>query len=300
MAEAQVQTPLSALRIDRLVTPLKQHRGPRWLIPAVLLVTALVLFGSSLSRRAPTVVRVAEVRAPQLEAPRAELSAAGYVDSRRRAVIAPRLPGRLVDVTVKVGEFVKQGQVVARLDDGDARVVLSRAEAEVRAAEARLAAARARITHAQRTPKGTWSLAKLGVIPHARFLNVEPSGSALQEELDAAKAHFAAALRAREGARLQLSHTVVRAPREGTVARMLAGEGAVLASVTREGASLGGILELVDLDTLEVEAEVSEEQRSQLRAGQPALIFLEAVPHRAFPGRVGTVPSARERSRRPP
>ncbi|WP_164017638.1 efflux RND transporter periplasmic adaptor subunit [Pyxidicoccus trucidator] len=296
MAEAQAQTPLSALRIDRSASPLKRRRRLRWLIPAALLLAVLVLLGVSLSRRAPT-VRVAEVRAPLPGEQQTELSAAGYVDSRRRSVIAPQVPGRLVDVTVEEGEPVKKGQVIARLDNRDARVVLARAEAEVRAARARLAAAHAESANARRTTERTRNLAKQGAIPSAELLDIETAGSASRESVNAANALLLVALRAREGARLQLSHTVVRAPFDGTVARKLADEGAVLAPAALEGTDLGGIIELVDLDALEVEAEVSEEQLSRIQTGQPALIFLDAFPDRAFPALVGTVRPAIDRSK---
>ncbi|WP_241758974.1 efflux RND transporter periplasmic adaptor subunit [Pyxidicoccus parkwayensis] len=268
----------------------------RWLIPVVLLLAVLVLAGVSVTRRAPT-VRVAEVREPLPGEQQTELSAAGYVDSRRRSVIAPQIPGRLMDVTVEEGEPVKEGQVIARLDDQDARNVLSRAEAEVRAAQARLAAARAQAENAQRTTERTENLAKQGVIPHSELLDVETAGSAAREELNAAHAELGVAIRAREGARLQLAHTVVRAPFDGTVARKLADEGAVLAPAALAGTNLGGIVELVDLDALDVEAEVSEQQLSHIQEGQPALIFLDAFPDRAFLASVTTVRPAIDRSK---
>lgn len=296
MAEAQAHNPLSALRIDRSAAPLKRRRRLRWLLPALLLLALCALAAVSFVRRAPT-VRVAEVREPLPGEQQTELSASGYVDSRRRSVIAPQLAGRLVDVTVEEGEPVKEGQVIARLDDRDARVALLRAEAEVGAAVARLAAARAQSANAARTTQRTQNLAKQGVIPRAELLDVETAGQAALEELNAATAQLGAARRAWEAARLQLSHTVVRAPFTGTVARKLADEGAVLAPAALEGTNLGGIIELVDLDALEVEAEVSEEQLSRIRAGQPALIFLDAFPEKAFPARVGTVRPAIDRSK---
>lgn len=296
MAEAQPQTPLSTLRIDRAAAPLKRRRLRRWLVPGLFALAVALLVAVSISRRAPT-VRVVEVREPLPGEQQTELSAAGYVDSRRRSVIAPQIPGRLVDVTVEEGEAVKAGQVIARLDDRDARVALERAEAEVRAAEARLAVTRAQAANAQRTTNRTRNLARQGVIPSAQLLDVETAGSAALEELNAASAQLVAARRAREAARLQLSHTVVRAPFTGTVARKLADEGAVLAPAALEGTNLGGIIELVDLGALEVEAEVSEEQLSRIRAGQPALIFLDAFPDRAFSATVGTVRPAIDRSK---
>ncbi len=296
MAVAQAQNPLSALRIDRSAAPMKRRRQLRWLIPLALLLALAALIAVSAARRAPT-VRVAEVREPLPGEQQTELSASGYVDSRRRSVIAPQIAGRLVDVTVEEGEPVKPGQVIARLDDQDARVALLRAEADVAAAAARLAAARAQAANAARTTQRTQSLARQGFIPQAQLLDVETAGQAAQEELNATAAQLDAARRARDAARLQLSHTVVRAPFAGTVARKLADEGAVLAPAALEGTNLGGIIELVDLDALEVEAEVSEEQLSRIRPGQPALIFLDAFPDAAFPARVGTVRPAIDRSK---
>ncbi|MBN9685543.1 MULTISPECIES: efflux RND transporter periplasmic adaptor subunit [unclassified Corallococcus] len=296
MADAQSQTALSALRIDRSAAPMKRRRRLRWLIPVGLLVAVLVLVAGAVTRRAPT-VRVAEVREPLPGEQQTELSASGYVDSRRRSVIAPLVAGQLVEVAVEEGEPVRRGQVIARLDDRDARVVLDRAEAAVRASEAQLASSEAQALNAQRTTQRTRNLARQGVVPRAQLLDVETAGRATQEALNLARAQLAVARRASEAARLQLSHTVVRAPFDGTVSKKLANEGAVLAPAALTGTNLGGIVELVDLHALEVEAEVSEEQLSRIRIGQPALIFLDALPGRAFPGQVATVRPAIDRSK---
>jgi multidrug efflux pump subunit AcrA (membrane-fusion protein) len=95
-----------------------------------LLLALAVLLAGALARRAPT-VQVAEVREARPGEQQTELSAAGYVDSRRRSVLAPIIPGRLDAVLVEEGDVVEEGQVVARLDDRDARAALQQARAEV-------------------------------------------------------------------------------------------------------------------------------------------------------------------------
>ncbi|WP_223632435.1 efflux RND transporter periplasmic adaptor subunit [Corallococcus sp. EGB] len=296
MTDAQSQTALSALRIDRSAVPMKHRRRRRWLLPAAALLAVLVLAAVAVARRAPT-VRVAEVREPLPGEQQTELSASGYVDSRRRSVIAPLIAGQLVKVAVEEGEAVRQGQVIARLDDRDARVVLDRAEAGVRASEAQLAASEAQTLNAERTTARTRTLASQGAVSRAQLLDVETAGRATEEALNLARAQLSVARRARDAARLQLTHTVVRAPFDGTVARKLANEGAVLAPAALTGINLGGIIELVDLRALEVEAEVSEEQLSRIHTGQPTLIFLDALPRQAFPGQVATVRPAIDRSK---
>ncbi|WP_224250123.1 efflux RND transporter periplasmic adaptor subunit [Hyalangium gracile] len=296
MAEAQAaRARLEALRIDRSTHP-RRRRLRRWLVPAVLLFLVLAAVVMGLAGRAPT-VRVAEVREARPGEQQTELSAAGYVASKRRSIIAPLIPGRLVEVTVEEGDAVQKGQVLARLDDRDARVAILRAESEVLSAEARLAGAQVQALNARRTAARTRRLASAGAVAPAQLQDVETANRAAIAEGRAAEAQLGAARRAVEAARLQLTHTIVRAPFAGTVARKLADEGAVLAPAALEQANLGGIVELVDLQALEVQAEVSEEQLSRIEPGQPALIFLDAFPDRVFRARTGTVRPAIDRSK---
>jgi RND family efflux transporter MFP subunit len=258
-------------------------------------VLALVVTGLAMGR-APS-VRVAEVREARPGEQQTELSAAGYVASRRRSVIAPQVAGRLLEVAVDEGDAVKEGQVLARLDDRDARVAAARVRAELQAASQRLLAARATATRARSDLGRAEQLAKAGVVTRASLEEARAVASASSAEEQAAVAQFEAARRASEAASLQLSHTVVRAPFAGTVVRKLADEGAVLAPAALEQENIGGIVELVDLGALEVEAEVSEEQLPRIKLGQPALVFLDAFPDQAFRAKVRSIRPAIDRSK---
>src|SRR5262245_34866896 len=109
MAEAQVQR-LNALRIDRSAAPRRKllRRWPLWVALGVVLA---LIVGAGVLGRTPS-VRVAEVREARPGEQQTELTAAGYVSSRRRSVIAPQVPGRLVEVAVDEGDAVKEGQVL--------------------------------------------------------------------------------------------------------------------------------------------------------------------------------------------
>lgn len=283
---------LEALGIERGA----RRRRWRWWAPAlVVLLLAGAVVWVGLSR--PPAVAVTEVRQAQPGEQRTELSAAGYVASRRRSVVAPQVPGRLVSLEVNEGDAVEQGQVLARLDDRDARVALARVRAELQAARQRLEAARASALNARRERRRAEQLAGQQVITRADLDRVRTQARLARAEARAAAAQLAAARRAVEAAELQLAHTVVRAPFDGTVVSKLADEGAVLAPAALTQENVGGIVELVDLGALEVDAEVSEEQLSRVRPGQPALIFLEAFPEQAFTGAVRTVSPTIDRSK---
>ncbi|MCY1082332.1 efflux RND transporter periplasmic adaptor subunit [Archangium lansingense] len=294
MAEAQASR-LASLKIDRTARPRRKllRRWPLWVGLAVVL--ALVV-GAAVVGRAPS-VRVAEVREARPGEQQTELSAAGYVSSRRRSIIAPQVAGRLVEVAVEEGDAVKKGQVLARLDDRDARVGAARIRAELQAASQRLVAAQATATRARSDLARAERLARAQVITRASLEEAQALARASSAEEHAASAQLAAAREAAQAAELQLSHTVVRAPFAGTVVRKLADEGAVLAPAALEQENIGGIVELVDLGALEVEAEVSEEQLPRIELGQPALVFLDAYPDQAFAAKVRSVRPAIDRSK---
>jgi RND family efflux transporter MFP subunit len=261
-----------------------------------LVVVLALVGGMAVVGRAPS-VRVAEVREARPGEQQTELSAAGYVSSRRRSIIAPQVAGRLVEVAVEEGDAVEKGQVLARLDDRDARVAAARSRAEVQAASQRLVAARATATRARSDLARAEQLAKAQVVTRASLEEAQALASASSAEEQAASAQLAVAREVARGAELQLSHAVVRAPFAGTVVRKLAGEGAVLAPAALEQENIGGIVELVDLGALEVEAEVSEEQLPRIEVGQPALVFLDAYPEQAFAAKVRSVRPTIDRSK---
>lgn len=294
MAEAQAQR-LNALRIDRSAHPRRAH-WRRWLLPVALVLVLAFVLVSMVVGRAPT-VRVAEVREARPGEQQTELSAAGYVSSRRRSVIAPQVSGRLVEVAVEEGDAVEKGQVLARLDDRDARVGAARVRAELEAASQRLIAAQALATRARSDLGRAERLAEAGVVTRASLEEAQAGARASSAEEQAAMAQLTVARRAAEAAELQLAHTVVRAPFSGTVVRKLADEGAVLAPAALEQENIGGIVELVDLGALEVEAEVSEEQLPRIELGMPALVFLDAYPDQAFRAKVRSVRPAIDRSK---
>lgn len=295
MAEAGVGERLAELRIDR-TRRTARSRVRRRLLPAILALLVLAVAILVLATRAPA-VEVVQVREARPGEAVTELSASGYVASTRRSIIAPQIPGRLDEVLVDEGQQVQEGEIIARLDDADARVALLRSQAEESAARGRVEEARALVARSRRDLARTEQLTRSGALAGKALPDARNTFEAAEAQLASARAQHEASLRAVEAANLQLSHTTVRAPFTGTVVRKIADEGAVLAPAAITTSDVGGIVELVDLQGLEVEAEVSEEQLRRIERGQPALIFLDAYPDRVFRGEAGTVRPAIDRSK---
>lgn len=287
MADAQPDSRLSELAIDRSRPRRRRHPARRLALGlAVLALAALAAIALWLRPRA---VEVTQVRQAAPGESVTALTAAGYVAADRRSVVAPKAPGRLLKVEVDEGDRVGEGEVIARLDPLDAQIAQREAEAAVGVARASLAAAEAQAVQSERALVRAQKLERGGAITREALLDAKAARDTARAQAGAGAARLEEAQRALEAAKQRLEDTVIRAPFAGTVAKKLADEGAVLAPAAISERNVGGILELVDLGSLYVQAEVSEQQLGRIRVGEPALVFLDAVPGRAFRARAGAV-----------
>lgn len=294
MESQGLPTQVEDLQVDRRAASRRRRRGRWWIAAAAVLVLA---GAAILAATRPPSVAVGQVRALRPGEQQVQLTATGFVVSRRQSILAPKVPGRLKEVLVNEGTRVKVGQVIARLDPSDAQVALQRAEAERQSAAAEVAEAVAAEKRAERTYLRTGRLAQVGAATVEARDDAQTAFTSARAATRAARARVRAAEKGREAARLQLESTVVRAPFDGTVVRKIASEGAVLAPATVAQVDVGGIVELVDLEALEVDAEVGEEQLSRVRLGQPALVFLDAFADRVWRGEAASLRPSVDRSK---
>ena len=144
---------LDALRLDR-EPERRSRRWIGWVVVLAVLAGAGVGAWKWFTRERLVDVQVATVTERAAGTQAAVLNAAGYVTARRRATVSSKITGKVVEVNVEEGMAVKEGQVLARLDDSTARAALALAEAQAEAArhgvqenEAHLA--QARVTYGQ-------------------------------------------------------------------------------------------------------------------------------------------------------
>ena len=152
---------LSALRIDEGSRKAGGRKWFRWF--AVAIVAVLVVSGVVYAFKGDTpVVEVAPAHA-EAEAREILLNASGYVTPRRRATIAAKITGRVTQMIADEGLHVREGQVLATLDDSDARVRLNSAKADRDATAAALKDLQVQLENADRELRRTQSLEKQGV-----------------------------------------------------------------------------------------------------------------------------------------
>jgi RND family efflux transporter MFP subunit len=182
------------------------------------------------------------------------LPISGSLKAVNSAVVKARVFGELQGLTVREGDIVKAGQVIARVD-------VTEYAARMRQAQEQADAAKAQIDIAQRQYDNNQALMDKGFI----------SKSALDNSLNsltAAQATHKAAVAAVDVARKSLDDTVLRAPISGEVSQRLAQPGERVAVDAK-------IVEIVDLSRLELEATLSAADSVAVRVGQPALLRVE-------------------------
>lgn len=220
----------------------------------------------------------------------------GTQEARIASKLGFETQAALVEVRVDHGDRVEAGDLLARLDDGEARARLDKSQAGVAAAEAALAksealAARARVVAEQkrRVDQRRRSLVE------RQTVSIE---AAEQAELDArvGEADAAVAERDVEAARVALTAARAQAALDGVLYerhRLRAPFGGVVVARHRElGAVMNpgeALLTLVDPSSVWIQAFVDEARAGDLAVGQPAEVRLRSRPDRGFTGRVARI-----------
>src|SRR5580704_2573420 len=130
---------LGALRIDKDKRQERKAGKIFGIILAAILVVALVAGATFYSRNSAPIVEVAAAQKAGNAGPTALLNASGYITPRRRATIAAKITGRVIGVYFDEGTRVKEGQLLAKLDDSDAVRALESAKADRDASQAAIA-----------------------------------------------------------------------------------------------------------------------------------------------------------------
>lgn len=222
------------------------------------------------------------------------LNASGYVTARRRATVSSKVTGKVVEVHVEEGMAVKQGQVLARLDDTTYRRYLELAEAELGAARRNADESAVRLKQAQVTLGRTRSLMNDGLVGQADLDRDEAEVNALKARLDLYREQVAVSERQVAVRRNDLDDTVIRAPFSGIAVTKDAQPGEMVSPVSAGGGfTRTGISTIVDMASLEIEVDVNETYINRVTSGQPVEATIDAYPDWKIPAHVITmVPTA--------
>ena len=274
---------LEQLRIDRSSPAARPRRAKRlWLFlaAAVLLLAA----GALASRYAgETSVETVSVTTAYPYQAVTLLNAAGYVVAQRKAAIASKATGRLEWLGVVEGSVVKEGEVIARIENRDVSASAEQARANVAVARAELHDAESAYKRAKELVAQKYVSPSALDAAEARYLK--------------AKAGVSAAQAGARVAEVAVEQTLIRAPFDGVVLTKNANVGDTVTPFSASIDTKGAVVTVADMATLEVEADVSESNLQKISVNQPCEIQLDAFPEMRFRGTVARLVPTVDRSK---
>ena len=284
---------LSALKIDERARRGPQRHGRRVLVIVAVGLLALGGTGYALLREQVPEVQTAVVRADKGGRP-ALLNASGYVTPRRRATVAAKITARVNEIYAEEGMRVEVGQILARLDDSDAKVRLTAAIADRDATAAALGDLQVNLVNAERELKRNEELFQRRLIAEQQIDAARLAVDSFKARIVLARQQISAADARIKMAEQDIDNCIVRAPFAGIVVSKDAQRGEMVSPISAGGGfTRTGIATLVDMTSLEIEVDVNESYIARVRDGQAVTAILDAYPDWQIPGKVRTlIPTA--------
>jgi len=288
--------------------------------PAAALITLLVCLGCNRTPpiqakqdSGPIAVRVAPVSTRQLQR---VVDSVGTLFPFDEAVISAEIDGRVDEVHADLGDQVKQGQVLARIDDEEQRYLLAQNEAQLRQSMERLGlkSENERVKDIRETPEVRRAYADMLEAEQRfkRMRSLVDQKIGAQADLDQASTRYQASQAAYDATQYQIRNVIqeverfkavvelqrkrlrdtsVRAPFAGLVKERQA----VVGQLVRTNTAL---FTLVMTDPVRLRVEVPERMAPWVRTGQPVEVGLEAFEERKFSGRISRISPTVDQAKR--
>lgn len=267
--------------------PLSTKR--RWRTPAIALAVAVALAGGWFAFKStsapPAPATKAEAKPTVFELSRSDvvtvearelarrLPLSGSLAPLAQATVKSKVSGVVLETGLREGMNVNAGQVIARLDDADARARVAQYAAALKEANARLALATKNEANSQ-------ALLKQNYISQNSFDTTRNSVELAQAAVDAARAQL-------DLARIALNDTVIRAPLSGVVSKRFVQAGEKLSPDSP-------VMAIVDLQHLTLDAQVPASDIPRIRVGQDVRFRVDGFDARDFSGKVARINPATE------
>jgi RND family efflux transporter MFP subunit len=269
-----------------------------WLVLTGVVAGAILVW-RLLSAQVPAPVQTIEaIAVSHARAGDSVLDANGYVTARRQATVSSMITGRVAQVLIEEGQHVEQGQVLAMLDDIDARARLGLSRAERAAARAQLGEVQSQLAQAEREWQRQRDLEQRGIVARVVLEAAQTQRDSLVARLRSVERQADVAKEALRVAEIGVYHTTIRAPFAGVVTVKAAQPGEMISPISAGGGfTRTGIGTIVDMESLEVQVEVNEAYIGRVRPGQAVEAVLNAYPDWKIAGTVIAIVPTADRGR---
>lgn len=281
----QTSSDLASLRIDRANTPSSSPSLAKKLVAPILLVGAIGIAGyfvwTTLEGRVTRPeVRTTEIVVVSPSQAEVTVTATGYVVPQRTSKVGAKIPGRLAKVFVVEGQDVKEGQVIAQLEDADQRSQIAAASSRVGVTRARAGTAKANLDALGPQIEREKALVASGAAGRANLDNMLAREAALREAVKIAEAEVVSAGADVGTFGVGLQDRTIVTPIPGRVVNKPATVGAFVGGVGNSEP----VAEIVDFSSLMVETDVPEARLHIVKLGSPCEVVLDAYPSKRYRG----------------
>ncbi len=221
-------------------------------------------------------VKVAKVRIGDVEE---KLSFVGSLMANASVMVAPKIAGRVEKLFVRVGDLVKEGQIVARLEKDELVEDLKEAEASLNVYKATLKGKEAELSDLKRKLDRYKTLFEKNFIAREEVDTVETGALTAAAQVDLTKAQVAQMRSRLDNSRIRLKYAEVISPFAGYVGKRFVDRGALASSSSP-------LVMIVDLSRVKVIVSVVERDYRKISTGQLSSITVDAYPGRRFEGKV--------------
>ncbi|MEK7280362.1 MAG: efflux RND transporter periplasmic adaptor subunit, partial [Nitrospirota bacterium] len=259
-----------------------------WIAIAVLLTMAIIsaywfFIASPLTVEVISAVSVSPGEATTI------LNASGYLVAQRRAAVASKGTGRLVELRVKEGDRAKKGEIIARLESADVEAAIAGAKADLNVASALRDRAETELHEATLNFERKKGLLESGLVSMADFETAEARYLSARASIASSKARIKAAEAAVRAKEVELENTVIVAPFDGTILTKNAEVGEVVAPFGSSTLARVAVVTMADMTSIQVEADISESNIEKIYPGQRCTIILDAFPDARYEGIVQSI-----------
>jgi RND family efflux transporter MFP subunit len=206
-------------------------------------------------------------------------------------IVSPKVSGRVVQITKRIGDWVSAREVIARLDDAEYQQALLEAEANLKIAQASLAEAVSQMELAKQELDRVRSLQEKGIASPSELDVASTAYDAQKSRLELARAQVQQREAALQSAEIRLGYTVLSATEPGFVGERYVDEGSLLSPNSP-------LISIIGIDSVIVRATIIERDYGQISVGQSAEVEVDAFPGELFDGKVARIaPVLQESSR---
>ncbi len=257
---------------------------------ASLGVLVILIGGVFAMRKQTPAVEVTSAR--PANDPQAEtlLNASGYVTPRRRATVAAKITGRVTGVFFDEGIRVQEGQLLATLDDSDAKKALDAAIADRNASEAAIADLEVQLKYAEIQLHRAQVLFDEKVQSQEALDTARTNVDSLKAKIALAKVQVEASAARIQEAKQAVDNCIIRAPFGGIIVSKDAQVGEIISPMSAGGGfTRTGIATIVDMNSNEIEVDVNEAYIARVEPRQKVTATLDAYPDWQIPSHVRTI-----------